>query len=87
MLSTPGALDILEVALESPPRESVQRLVALAIVFIEQVVEVQANELGQRAKAPNLERFELQPPSTVRRISAGTSSVFKQVGSFSGRPA
>jgi hypothetical protein len=68
MLSTDGSLKILEVALESPRRESAQRLVPLAIVFIEQVVEVQANELAEHGKAPDLERFELQPPSTIRRI-------------------
>jgi hypothetical protein len=68
MLSTPGALNILEITLEGPPGEGVQRLMTVAIVTIEQVVEVQPNEVAELPKARYLERLELEPPSDVRRI-------------------
>ena len=66
----PGSrsLALHQIALQGPRRESVQRLVTVAIVVVEQVVEVRAHELAERLETPCLERIERRPPTDVRRL-------------------
>jgi transposase-like protein len=54
-----------QVTLERPRREVIQRLMALPVEALDQILDLHANELIQRVEAIRLKRRELRPPADV----------------------